>query len=329
MTGRGIDQILPYACPPRIYEPLIHSAKDYLLLAESRNGPIPYPVAASYVWGESLAVLPESDVRIINLETSVTLSERATPKGINYRMHPGNVSVLQAASIDCCVLANNHVLDWGQGGLLETLDTLASAGLAVAGAGCDISAAQTPARLTVQPHRSVLVCAVAATDSGVPVSWSATGTRPGVFVLPDYSASSVAMIAHVVHTTKQPGDLAVLSIHWGDNWGYHIRPEQRSFAHALIETAAVDVVYGHSSHHPKAIEVYENHLILYGCGDLINDYEGIRGQEDFRADLVLLYSPEVDTTGELVRLEMQHFQLRNFRLQRPHATDFAWLTDRL
>jgi poly-gamma-glutamate capsule biosynthesis protein CapA/YwtB (metallophosphatase superfamily) len=332
MTGRAIDQILPYSCPARIYEPFVHSAQDYLLMAESRNGPIPYPVDASYVWGESLAVLQaaQPDVRIINLETSVTLSERAVPKGINYRMHPGNVEVLRAASIDCCVLANNHVLDWDQAGLLETLDSLASAGPAVAGAGRNLSAAQSPARLPVHPGGSVLVYAVATTDSGVPLSWSATEMRSGVFVLPDYSASSVETIARIVHSTKQPGDLAVLSIHWGDNWGYPIPPEQRTFAHALIENADVDVIYGHSAHHAKAIEVHQNHLILYGCGDLINDYEGIRGHEEFRAGLVSMYFPEVAAeTGELVRLEIQPFQLRNFRLQHPTATDFAWLQERL
>ena len=46
---------------------------------------------------------------------------------------------------------------------------------------------------------------------------------------------------------------------------------------ALIEEAGVPVVHGHSSHHPKAIEVYEGRLILYGCGDFLNDYEGIAG----------------------------------------------------
>ena len=59
------------------------------------------------------------DARIINLETSITRSEDYAPKGINYRMSPENADCLRAAGIDCCVLANNHVLDWGRRGLLE------------------------------------------------------------------------------------------------------------------------------------------------------------------------------------------------------------------
>jgi hypothetical protein len=128
MTGRGIDQILPHPSKPRIYEPAVSSALGYVGLAERANGPIPYPVDFSYVWGDTLAELRARapDRRIVNLETSITTSEEALPKGINYRMHPRNVACLQAAGIDCCVLANNHVLDWGIPGLLETVELAAS-----------------------------------------------------------------------------------------------------------------------------------------------------------------------------------------------------------
>jgi hypothetical protein len=81
----------------------------------------------------------------------------------------------------------------------------------------------------------------------------------------------------------------VASIHWGSNWGYEISPEQRDFAHRLVESETVDIVHGHSSHHPRGIEVHRRRPILYGCGDFVNDYEGIRGQEEFRSDLVLGY----------------------------------------
>ena len=76
------------------------------------------------------------DARIINLETSVTSSEDPWPgKGIHYRMHPRNVPVLTAAGIDCRVLANNHLPDWGRDGMAETIKTLRDAGITTAGAG--------------------------------------------------------------------------------------------------------------------------------------------------------------------------------------------------
>ena len=92
---------------------------------------------------------------------------------------------------------------------------------------------------------------------------------------------------------KRAGDVIVASIHWGSNWGYGFR-ERSALRARLIDAAAVDVVHGHSSHHPKAIEVYRDRLILYGCGDFLNDYEGIRGYEAFRADLALMYFPTFD-----------------------------------
>ncbi len=82
----------------------------------------------------------------------------------------------------------------------------------------------------------------------------------------------------------------------------------------------------HSSHHVKAIEVYRGKAILYGCGDLLNDYEGIAGYESYRGDLALLYFPTLDaTSGDLVRLTMTPTQTRHFRINRAGATATAWL----
>jgi poly-gamma-glutamate synthesis protein (capsule biosynthesis protein) len=328
MTGRGIDQALPWSCPPRLHEPAVTSARHYLALAEQANGPIPRPVVPAYVWGEALAALERKhpDARIINLETSITTSEDAEPKGINYRMHPGNISVLLAAHVDCCVLANNHVLDWGPAGLMETLETLAGAGIGVAGAGRDLGAAQAPAVVDVGAAARVLVFAFGSTDSGIPRHWAADAEKAGVHLLTDFSERTVDGIGRLVRAGKRPGDIAVASLHWGSNWGFDIPEDHRRFAHGLIDRASIDLVHGHSSHHPKAIEVYHGRPILYGCGDFLNDYEGISGYEEFRDDLVLMYFPTIDTrTGELVRLTMTPLQIRNFRLRRPPAPDCGWL----
>jgi poly-gamma-glutamate synthesis protein (capsule biosynthesis protein) len=217
MTGRGIDQILPHPGDPR-------------------------PAGFSYIWGDALAELArmKPGARIVNLETAVTTRGEPWPgKGIHYRMNPANLPCLTAAGLDCCVLANNHVLDWGREGLAETLATLRAAGLRTAGA-------------------------------------EAVGRR--------------------IAAQKRRGDIVVASIHWGGNWGYDVASAQRDFARALIG-AGVDVVRGHSSHHPKGIEVYRERPILYGCGDLINDYEGIEGHEAFRPGLSLMYFPVLGGLG--------------------------------
>jgi len=331
MLGRGIDQVLPHPSDPQIYEPDMESALDYVALAERANGPIAKPVDYAYVWGDAFAELErrQPDIRLVNLETAVTKSGQPAPKGINYKMNPGNAPVLTALRLSCCTLANNHILDWGYPGLLETLETLRKAGVKSAGAGRNLQEAAEPAIFSVSSGR-IVVFDFGSTTSGIPRSWAATKTAPGVNLLPDLSARTVAAVAQQIRAVKRPGDIVVASIHWGGNWGYAIPEDQTAFAHGLIDAAGVDVVHGHSSHHPKAIEVYRGKLVLYGCGDLLNDYEGIGGYEEFRDDLSLMYFPTLRASdGALTALAMAPLQIRNFRLNRASAADAAWLCDSL
>jgi len=332
MTGRGIDQMLPHPCPPGIQEAYVRDAREYVALAERVNGPIERPVAPGYIWGDALQELERAapDARIINLETSVTTSDDFWPgKGIHYRMHPQNVECLTRAGIDVCVLANNHVLDYGRTGLAQTIAALTDAGLKVAGAGASLQQAREPAVIELDGGGRILAFAVGAGDSGIPGAWAATPASSGVDLLPDFSDAAADDLLDRVRRRKQPGDVVVLSIHWGSNWGYDVPDEHIRFAHRLLD-GSVDVIHGHSSHHPRPIEIYRNKLVLYGCGDFITDYEGIPGYELFRDDLVLMYFPRLDPeSGEIVELRMTPMQVRRMQLVRPSARDRDWLCERL
>jgi poly-gamma-glutamate capsule biosynthesis protein CapA/YwtB (metallophosphatase superfamily) len=327
MIGRGIDQVLERSVDPTLFEPYVDSAETYVRLAESANGPIPRKVPVDYVWGSALADLDRvaPAARVVNLETTLTTSdEHSRDKDIHYRAHPDNVAVLAAAGIDCCSLANNHALDWGHAGLLETLDTLRRTGIATAGAGPDRAAAVAPAIVHTTAAR-VIVVAFASTNSGVPPGWAATDRWPGLEVIGDWSHRTAEAIAERLAPIRQTGDVVVASVHWGSNWGYRVPSQQRQLAHRLVDVAGVDVVHGHSSHHPRPIELYRGRLVLYGCGDFVTDYEGISGHEEFRSDLVLGYLPSLDATGALVRLRIAPYQLRRFQLVRPSSADAAWM----
>ncbi len=331
MTGRGIDQILPHPCDPALYEPYMTSATDYVRLAEASAGDIPMPVSFAYVWGDALGALDarRPDLRIINLETSITADGTPEPKGINYRMHPDNTPVLNALGIDCCILANNHVGDWGRDSVSDTLAALSDAGIASAGAGANAQQAAAPATLTANGAR-LRILAVACPSSGTPEAWAATPDAPGVNLLPDTSTASFERLARAIAACTAPEDLVMVSIHWGGNWGYEIPQEHRDFARALIEHAGAGVIFGHSSHHPRAIEVHRDRPIFYGCGDFLNDYEGISGHETYRPDLVLGYCVEIDErTNTLQRVEMLPFRLRKFRLDRASAEETEWLRERM
>jgi poly-gamma-glutamate synthesis protein (capsule biosynthesis protein) len=333
MTGRGIDQVLPHPGDPRLYEPYMKTALGYVALAAKANGPILGRVDFSYVWGDALNVFARvaPDTRIINLETAVTTSDAYWPgKQIHYRMHPANVPCLTAAQIDCCVLSNNHVLDWGYAGLEETLDTLRHVQVKTAGAGRNLAAAEAPAVLEVAGKGRVLVWAFGAETSGIPQTWAATQDRPGVHLLTDLSDTTVREIADNVQAHKQDRDIVVVSLHWGGNWGYSVPAKQRRFAQQLLDVAGVDIVHGHSSHHPKGIEVFREKPILYGCGDLLNDYEGISGYEAFRGDLALMYCVTMDPcTRTLQRLTMTPMQCKRLRVNHAPTAEAQWLQDML
>lgn len=331
MTGRGVDQVLPHPGDPRLHERYVASARDYVTLVERASGAWPRPVGFDYVWGDALPLLERMrpDVRIVNLETAVTIADDAWPdKGVHYRMHPANVACLAAARLDCCVLANNHAMDWGRRGLEETLATLHRAGLRTAGAGRNRVEAHAPAIVDVPGKTRVLVFAYGMASSGVPEGWEARASSSGIAVLADLSGASVTAVAQHVGEHRQPGDVVVLSLHWGGNWDYGVAQAQRAFAHRMIDVAGVDVVYGHSSHHPKGIEVYRDRPILYGCGDLIDDYEGIAGHEVYRPELRFLHFVTLDGAGRLLRLVLAPLRVRRMRLERANTTDIDWLAAR-
>jgi poly-gamma-glutamate synthesis protein (capsule biosynthesis protein) len=328
MTGRGIDQILPAPADPVLYEPYMKSALGYVKIAESRTGPLHFPVDFSYIWGDALSEFERMapDLKLINLETSITASHDYLDKGINYKMNPENIGCLTAARIDCCTLANNHVLDWGIGGLIETLEGLETAGIKKAGAGRNSDEASMPATFDIPQGPRVLVFSYGHSSSGVPRGWAARCERPGINLLPDLTNKTAHAIRDRVKFAKADNDIALFSVHWGSNWSYDVPEEHQSFAHSLIDLAGIDIVHGHSSHHFKGIEVYKDRPILYGCGDFLNDYEGISGYEAYRGDLGFMYFVHWDADNKrLVGLTLIPTQIRHFRVNRASPRDTQWI----
>ena len=329
MTGQGIDQILPHPGDSRLHEPCMESSIDYVKLAERASGLISRPAEFSYIWGDALEIYrtEQPQAKVINLETAVTRSDTHwRSKDVHYKMSPENIGCFTSAGIDCCVLANNHMLDWGIPGLLDTLKALDNAGIKHAGAGRNLREAQEPAILPAGEGSRVIVFSLGSTSSGIPIAWSAEEDRPGLYVIETQRNDPIRTLAQQIDKIKRPGDIVLVSIHWGGNWGYKIPGNQKEFAHRLVDEARVDILHGHSSHHVKAIEVYKERLILFGCGDFLNDYEGIAGYENFRGDLGLMYFAEVEPhSGKLHALRMIPTQVRRLRVNHATAANSKWL----
>ena len=332
MPGRGVDQILPRPGDPELREAFARDARAYVDLAERAHGPIPRPVSFGWPWGDALQVLDEiaPDVRVINLETSITTSHEFAPgKAIHYRMSPGNLPCVAAVRPDACALANNHVLDFGHHGLADTLRALAGAGLRAVGAGPDSDAARRPVAVPVSGGGRAVIVSCGTACSGIPAGWAAAPGRPGVNRLPDLSPATADGVIGQVQAARRPGDVAVVSIHWGSNWGYDVDGDQVRFARRLID-GGIDLIYGHSSHHPRPVEIYRGKLVLYDCGDCLDDYEGITGHERFRPDLRLLYfATLVPGTGTVASLRMAPMQARQMQLRHASTADSQWLASML
>jgi poly-gamma-glutamate capsule biosynthesis protein CapA/YwtB (metallophosphatase superfamily) len=266
----------------------------------------------------ALSITPPPDVRLLNLENAVTTSTQnydVPLKGINYHMHAKNIPLVLSAFAakafgdgDARVgdartipfvmsMANNHALDFGRLAFeqetLPAFDTLPG-DAHVVGVGASILQAAKAARVDLR-GRSLYCIAVSTVCSGTPPSWRATSTLPGMIVLPALVSPSAVQKAieattSVLHANNlswpHTRDLLVLSIHWGPNWAYK-DPEdaqaqgfRREFAHRAMDELGVDLIYGHSSHHIRGMETYRGKLVIYGAGDLVNDYEGFTNRDD-------------------------------------------------
>lgn len=237
-------------------------------------------------WGDTLPLFHQADVRLCNLECALSdggIPWSATPKVFHFRSDTKNSATLLAAHIDAVSLANNHALDCGNEGLFHTMETLKKAGIRWTGAGATLGEASAPA---VWETRGTTIGLLAFTDNEP--AWAATAGHPGVWYVPlalqEWRAKH---LLETVRRTKEHVDLLIVSAHWGPNWGHLPPTEHLPFAHALIDAGA-DVIFGHSGHVVRGVEVYQQKPILYCAGNFLDDYAVDEAERNDRSCLFLL-----------------------------------------
>jgi poly-gamma-glutamate synthesis protein (capsule biosynthesis protein) len=261
-------------------------------------------------WGDTLPLLLSADLRVINLECAITEHKRPwsrTPKVFHFRADPPAVEVLRAARVDACSLANNHTLDFGEQGLLDTLAHLEAAGIRYAGAGRDPEEAARPVLLEGG------VALVAFTDNEPP--FAAGPDKPGTNYLPVSTEPAVLRrVEETIAAAREAGaETVVFSNHWGPNMVRRPPDAFRRFARAVVDLGA-DVYYGHSAHVFQGVEVYHGKPILYDTGDFIDDYAV---DPRLRNDRSFLFHVSMED-GDLRRLELHPVSLPYARVE--HAT---------
>lgn len=333
MAGHGLDPLLPRAAGGAT-DHRVASALAYVREAGEGDAPLPRPVSFEYPWGDVLQLLRRErpDLRFINLTTTISARPLAEPafsaraRPLHAPLHPLHLPTLVAMGVDGAVLANRHVLSWGADALADTLAQLQAAGIAGIGAGADGDAAAREGQWQIPGRARVRLLAFGHGSGGVPEAWAAAAGHPGINWLPGLDDAMVAQLAARIRAGRQAGDIVVFSLHWGSCWGYAVPDEQRRFAHALIDEAGVDLVWGHASHHPRAMEVYHDRLILYGVGDFLKD---AAGHEDCRPELAALYLPRLGADGTLQELRLWPLRVHLFRLKRAGGSEAQWLADTL
>lgn len=237
--------------------------------------------SGKYPWGNTLPIFKNADLRISNLECVISdIGEPWPPEKVfHFRTDEKNIKTLLSADIGMVSLANNHILDYGYDAMRKAMDILGKNAISYAGVGLDNLEAREPAICDVDGKKVGLI---AFTDNEP--SWEAGDKTPGLFYVPvNIKDRRVKVLFETIKKTRDDVDILIISAHWGPNWGYEPPPEHIPFAHALVDAGA-DIIFGHSGHVFRGVEIYKDKAILYCTGNFIDDYavdETERNDESF------------------------------------------------
>jgi poly-gamma-glutamate synthesis protein (capsule biosynthesis protein) len=263
----------------------------------------------------------------VNLECCLSTRGRPwrrTYRHFHFRADPRwAIPALRSVGVDCCALANNHVLDFEEAALEDTLDALDGAGIARAGAGRTSAEARRPAFFSVD---GLTVAVVSFTDNTP--EYAAGPASPGVarveFDLDDEESVRVVSAALDAAKAEDP-DVLVASLHWGPNMVARPPARFRRFGRWLVDRG-VDVVHGHSAHVFQGVEVYEGKPILYDTGDFVDDYAV---DSDLRNDRSFLFELDFDDAGVPESLHLLPTQIGDCAVQAAGPAAAGWSRDRM
>jgi poly-gamma-glutamate synthesis protein (capsule biosynthesis protein) len=270
----------------------------------------------TYVWGDTIDIIKRADFSLINLECPVSSKGKEwnkTFKVFHFRANLDAIQVLNSASIDYVSLANNHILDYDIEGLLDTLDILDKNNISHSGAGRNLKEAVKPAiiekKLKPKPSNNhdsyynvdneevnnndskntIRIGLISLTDNEP--EWEAKYDLPGINYIPTTLDPDTYYyrLQNYIENAKKQSDLVIVSSHVGPHFRETPSMKYVNFAHKIIDFGA-DIYWGHSNHMPQGIELYKhndnNKIILYDCGDFIDDYAI---DSNYRNDLSFIF----------------------------------------
>jgi poly-gamma-glutamate capsule biosynthesis protein CapA/YwtB (metallophosphatase superfamily) len=240
-----------------------------------------------WAFEEIAEVLKNADLTFINLESPLVSNCPLTNEGMVFCGDPGHLEGLLYAGVDIVSLANNHIGNHGQTGVEETIDLLASKGIACAGLS----------DLAIKEFNGKRVAFLAFND---------------VDQQPLVNSADQETITKAISVVRDKADLVVIMFHWGDEYTAMPNQRQRELAHLSIDSGA-DLVLGNHPHWIQPLEIYQDRLIVYAHGNTIFDQmwsqktkEGMIGRYLFYDDTLIdveLLPTEIKDYGQPYFLE--------------------------
>lgn len=253
-----------------------------------------------YFWKDVSEYFKADDLTIGNLETSITMKAGKWPnKQFNFRSDPANVWAMERAGIDVLSLANNHILDYGYAGLIDTMNLLDQSLVKYVGAGRNKSEAIKGEII----EKNGLKIGILSFSRVVPdVKWYGTNKRAGLVGAYD---GHIPEVERRIKEMKEETDLVVLSIHWGVERSQYPRGSEQKLARRLIDSGA-DIIMGHHPHVIQGIEVYKGKPIFYSLGNFV-----FTGKKQPMIDTMI---GQINLIGKNIdSIEVIPFQIKNGR----------------
>jgi poly-gamma-glutamate synthesis protein (capsule biosynthesis protein) len=272
----------------------------------------------SSAWGNLLPHIKETDFNLINLENAFTHSNKKVYKTFNFKATPDKVQTLLNANVKVVNLANNHILDYSEEGLIETINTLDEASIIHVGAGNNSKEANSPVIIN---RKGIRIGILGFTDNEP--TWNAT-TKPGVNYVNVEVKKDRDRILKSIESLKKESDVIFITIHWGPNMVEKPSIDFIQFAHAMVEHGA-DLIHGHSAHILQGIEFYKKSLILYDTGDFVDDYAV---DPDLRNDLTAFYMLTINKSG-IEHLKIIPARIFDYQVNLARNKDYEWVISRL
>lgn len=234
---KNISFSMIYLALPRMKETINISAAGDVVLPEK----YPFGKVAKYF---------RDSIGFVNLEGALTDSSKAITKQFTFKSNPESAKYLKSANISVVNLANNHFMDYGIDGALDTLKALDAAGVKYCGGGADFRKASSP--VVIPGAISVAFLGYALVGR----SYQAMEQKPGTYPF------------RLVENVRDIADIVVVSCHWGKELETRQNLEQETVGRGFINAGA-DLVLGHHPHVTQPIEEYKKGLIYYSLGNFV------------------------------------------------------------